>query len=77
MGGRPKGDPLAFQYGQQVRYKPGYGTYGYEEVIEADGRIPAEVIGRTKTRVRIKFKLTEFGTTSRAVDAASLQSVGA
>jgi hypothetical protein len=71
-GRRPQGSPSSFTVGQPVRYRPGYGTYGYEQVIEADGRIPAKVIGLTPSRVRIQFKLTEFGSVKRAVDAASL-----
>lgn len=60
--------------GVAVRWKPGTGVYGYEDVIEADGRIPAIVTGHTKTRVRIEFVPTKIARTaiSRAVDAASL-----
>lgn len=67
-----------FSAGQAVRYKPGYGTYGYEHLIEADGRIPAVVIGLTPTRVRIEIGKT-VGTRKngnvRTVDAASLMVV--
>ena len=73
---RPRGQPSAFMVGQAVRYRPGVGTYGYEPVIETDGRIPAKVVGLTRHRVRIEFKLTEFGTIKRSVDAASLVSTG-
>jgi hypothetical protein len=72
MSPRPQGNPTTFDVGQAVRYRPGIGTYGYEQVIESDGRIPATVIGHSRTRVRIQFKLTEFGSVKRAVDAASL-----
>lgn len=61
-----------------MRYRPGKGTYGYESAVEDDGRIPAEVIGRTPTRVQIAFAcpvapgLRPRGIV-RAVDAASLE----
>lgn len=64
-------NPKAFNVGDKVRYKPGYGTYGYEDVLEADGRVPGEVRGHTRTRVRISTR-NNAGTLVRAVDAASL-----
>ena len=70
------GESMNLAIGQAVRYKPGTGTYGYEESIEADGRIPAVVQGFTRTRVRIDMTLTVAGRKTkklRAVDAASLQ----
>lgn len=73
---RPQGDPLEFSVDEVVRYKPGVGTYGYDDAIEADGRIPARVIGHSRSRVKITFAVTEYGITrsiSRGVDAASLQ----
>jgi hypothetical protein len=72
---KAKGDPRAFLVQQLVRYKPGMGTYGYEEVLERDGRIPAIVVGHTATRVRIEL-LVERGHLRRkrvTIDAASLQ----
>lgn len=45
-----------FSIGDHVRYKPGAGVYGYEDVVEPDGRIPALVIGYSPTKVRIEFR---------------------
>lgn len=76
---RPQGNPQAFAPEQRVRYRPGHGTYGYEDAIEQDGRIPATVIGHTPTRVRIRFNVPSHSgifrprTIERAVDAASLE----
>jgi hypothetical protein len=71
---RPQGDPSTFTIGQTVRYRPGVGTYGYEDVPrDSSGRILATVVGHTRTRVRIEFRMLEFGFTKRAVDAASLE----
>jgi hypothetical protein len=59
-----------------VRYRPGTGTYGYEDVLEADGRLPGVVVGFSRTRVRVQFTLTKRGpraTVTRAVDATSLR----
>lgn len=63
-----------FPVGQQVRYKPGSGTYGYEHLLEADGRVPAVVVGYTRTRVIVEFAKAVGVrlTTQRPVDAASL-----
>lgn len=72
--GRPQGNPQAFQVLQSVRYKPGGGTYGYEDGVEQDGRIPAVVIGHSPTRVRIKFACGGR-VIVRCVDAASLRRV--
>jgi len=64
--------------GQAVRYKPGSGTFGYEDVLGADGRIEGIVIGHspTRTRVRLTLDFSRIGgriqTVSRYVDAASL-----
>jgi hypothetical protein len=61
--------------GDQVRYKPGTGTYGYEESIEADGRLPGIVIGFTATRVKVRLTIKMGGfvrAKDRAVDAESL-----
>lgn len=65
----------SFKVGDRVRYKPGTGTYGYEDVLEADGRLTAEVIGFSRTRVRVVLTLGNRGKTTRCVDAASLQAV--
>jgi hypothetical protein len=62
-----------FKVGDAVRYKPGFGTYGYEDVLQVDGRIAAVVIGFSPTRVQIKF--TQSGRLkdrTRAVDVKSL-----
>jgi hypothetical protein len=63
-----------FTIGQRVRYKPGHGTYGYEDVVDADGRVPGEVIGHSRTRVRVVLTLgsRRGQQVTRAVDAASL-----
>ncbi len=64
-----------FTIGQAVRYKPGYGTYGYEDALEADGRVPGVVLGYSKAgRVRVELTLRKRGgcTIQRGVDAASL-----
>lgn len=60
--------------GDKVRYKPGYGTYGYEDMTENDGRVPAEVVGFTPTRVRVRLTSTRTArVVVRAVDAESLR----
>jgi hypothetical protein len=72
---------VTFIVGEAVRYKPGFGTYGYEDVLdEADGRIAAVVIGFTPRRAdtgipRVRIRFTKPGrivNTTRAVDAKSL-----
>lgn len=69
--------PKAFVVGQSVRYKPGTGTYGYEDALDADGRLPGVVLGFSRTRVRVELTLAKRGglKLSRAVDAASLEAV--
>jgi hypothetical protein len=64
-----------FAVGDRIRYKPGIGTYGYEDVIEADGRLPGIVVGFSRTRVRVELQLAKRNNTTvrRAVDAASLE----
>lgn len=70
---KPKGNPLDFAPGQRVRFKPGVGTYGYEDCIEPDGRLAAIVVGHTPTRVRIELQGNHRRALDRvAVDAASL-----
>jgi len=67
-----------FTIGQPVRYKPGFGTYGYEDALEADGRLPGVVIGSTPAgKVRVELLLVKrFHTTVvRTVAAASLEAV--
>ena len=74
MGRGPKGRPQDFEMHARVRYLPGTGTYGYEDAHrdETDGRVPAQVVGHTPKRVRIRFN-NQFGNlVTRAVDAASL-----
>lgn len=73
-----------FNVGDQVRFKPGYGTYGYEDCLEADGRVGGIVVGFTtsKKQPRVRVQLTLYHCVDgrrgaghivcRAVDAASL-----
>ena len=67
-------DRLAFPVGQQVRYLPGQGTYGFEDCLESDGRVPGEVMGHTPTRVQVMLTLTKRGGSKvkRAVNAEQL-----
>lgn len=60
--------------GARVRYRPGYGTYGFEDCLEADGRLPGVVRGYTETRVRIELTLAQRwgATVLRVVNAAQL-----
>lgn len=70
---KPKGNPHDFERGQRVRFRPGKGTYGYEDCLEADGRLGALVVGHTTTRVRIELTGNHRRWHDRvAVDAASL-----
>jgi hypothetical protein len=74
----PRRRLVSFKVGDPIRYTPGSGTYGYEESIEADGRVPGVVIGFTRTRVRLRLTLTIAGRKSqldRAVDYASVRRV--
>lgn len=60
--------------GEIVRYKPGYGTYGYEDCLDQDGRVEGIVDSFTRTRVRIKLTGDHrMKGQLRAVDAASLE----
>jgi hypothetical protein len=64
-----------FRVGQAIRYKPGNGTYGYEDALEADGRVQGIVLGHTPTRVRVQLELRTPAirrSVTRSVDAASL-----
>lgn len=68
-----------FRAGQAIRYKPGTGTYGYEDAVEPDGRIPGVVVNRTEThRIRVQLTIDRrrigglVSTITRCVDAASL-----
>lgn len=65
-------DSSTLAVGDRVRYQPGRGTYGYEDVVEADGRIPAEVQGFTTTRIRVRFLFGRLKNRCRAVDRDSL-----
>lgn len=67
----------SFVIGQQVRYLPGTGTYGYEDALEADGRLPGIVKGYTKARIQVELRLERRGgiRIQRAVAAESLQAV--
>lgn len=66
-----------FTIGQAVRYKPGFGTYGYEDAIRQspDGRLSAVVIGFSKTRVRVRIVADLGRIVTRCVDAQSLSAV--
>jgi hypothetical protein len=63
---------MIFHVGEAIRYKPTPGTY--QDVLEADGRLPGVVVGQTDTRVRVRLTLHKrYGAeVTRAVDAASL-----
>jgi hypothetical protein len=63
-----------FPVGAAVRYKPGVGVYGFEDCVEADGRLPGVVLGYTDTRVRLELTLNLMRgrTVRRSVNAASL-----
>lgn len=50
-------DLAALPVGARIRYKPGFGTYGMEDCLEDDGRIPGTVVGHTPTRVRVELTL--------------------
>jgi hypothetical protein len=74
---KPKGNPLDFPCGQCVRFRPGKGTYGYEDCLDSDGRLSAIVVGHTTTRVRIELQGRHRRRHDRvAVDAASLTTDG-
>lgn len=70
-------DREAFPEGQPVRYLPGQGTYGFEDCLEADGRLPGVVRGLTDTRVRVELTLTKRGGAKliRTVNADQLMRV--
>lgn len=67
-------DRRRFPVGQAIRYLPGFGTYGFEDCLEDDGRLPGKVIGHTPTRVRVELTLTKRSgiTVNRAVNADQL-----
>lgn len=64
-----------FAVGQAVRYKPGTGTYGYEDALaeSTDGRIAGVVVGHSPTRVRVALVLERGRTVTRSVEASSLK----
>lgn len=71
-------EPHVFAVDERVRYKPGCGTYGYEDILGPDGRLAGVVVGHTRTRVRVRLTL-DFSRIGgrvqhkeRCVDAASL-----
>lgn len=63
-----------FPVGQRIRYKPGFGVYGFEDLVEADGRLPGIVRGHTHTRIQVELTLglLRGRVVKRAVNAASL-----
>lgn len=68
--------PRLLKVGAVVRYRPGQGTYGYEHLVEPDGRVPVIIVGFTPTRVRVelpKGRCLINGRSVVAVDAASLE----
>jgi hypothetical protein len=58
-----------------VRYKPGTGTYGYEDALRLspDGRVAGVVVGHSTSRVRVTLQLEAGRTVTRCVDAVSLR----
>ena len=65
-----------FPVGTPIRYRPGSGTYGFEDVTGADGRIGGVVEGYSATRVRIRLTFEGNGlrkgrTLMRCVDVDS------
>jgi hypothetical protein len=64
---------VTFTIGEAVRYRPGDGTYGYEDALEADGRVPGVVVGFTPRRVRVQLTLERGRTRQASVDAANLE----
>lgn len=67
-------DRATFPEGARVRYLPGFGTYGFEDALEDDGRLPGVVLGHTPTRVRVELTLKRRGgkLVRRAVNADQL-----
>lgn len=75
MTARQEWPEREFPIGAAIRYRPGNGTYGYEESLESDGRVPGIVEGFTRARVRVRLTLTQGGVRSvghRWVEASSL-----
>ena len=64
---------MKFSIGDCVRYKPGYGTYGYEDALGSDGRISGVVVGHSRRRVRVRLNLDLGRIVTRCVDASSLK----
>lgn len=64
-----------FAVGDDVRYRPGFGTYGYEDMIEEDGRIPGRVVGFGTARVRVELRPLQMPPFNRSVAAQSLVKV--
>ena len=67
-------DLAKFPKDAKVRYKPGQGTYGFEDCLETDGRVPGVVLGHTESRVRVELTLQRRGgqKVKRSVNAESL-----
>jgi len=66
---------MEFHINTRVRYKPKASVYGYEHLVESDGRVPAIVIGHSLKRVRIEFngrRMTAKGTSQTSVLAENL-----
>lgn len=68
-------DREKFPIGQAIRYRPGQGTYGYEDCVEADGMLPGIVRGHSMTRIRVELRLVKrWNTTATAtVNADQLE----
>ena len=67
-------DRKRFPIGAKVRWKPGFGVYGYEDCLEADGRLSGVVRGHSNARISCAFVLTRRGgqTINRGVNVESL-----
>lgn len=63
---------LTFAVGDKVRYRPGVGTYGYEDLAGADGRVPAVVTGRSPSTVRLLIETMPGYFRKASVDPRSL-----
>lgn len=63
---------FGFTKGQSIRFRPGKGTYGYEDSMGEDGRVPGVVDGFTPKRVRVELELSHGRKEKTAVDPGSL-----
>jgi len=63
-----------FRFGQEVRFRPGKGAYGYEDSLGPDGKAPGVVLGFSRARVRVRIKM-RFGHRVACVYPDSLTSI--